>query len=59
MDKTERLAIRIDPALQAQLRSVCAERDVKVAQAIREGIRLWLERDGHRARAQRKARRWT
>ena len=43
MDKSERLAIRIDPALKARLRVLCAERDVPEAQAVREGLRLWLD----------------
>ena len=54
MDKSERLAIRIDPALKARLRVVCAERDVPEAMAVREGIKLWLAREGHRARAEKR-----
>jgi hypothetical protein len=55
MNKSERLASRIDPKLKERLRSVCAERDVPEAQAIREGIKLWLVRESHRARAERRA----
>ncbi len=54
MDKSDRLAIRISPELKEQLRLVCADRDIPEAQALREGIRLWLDREGNRARAQRK-----
>ena len=54
MDKSERLAIRIDPALKDRLRAVCAERDVPEAMAIREGIKLWLVREGQRARAEKR-----
>ena len=43
MDKSDRLAVRISPELKEQLRLVCADRDIPEAQAIREGIRLWME----------------
>ena len=46
MDKSDRLAIRISPELKEQLRLVCADRDIPEAQAIREGIRMWLEAKG-------------
>ena len=49
MDKSDRLAIRISPKLKEQLRLVCADRDIPEAQAIREGIRLWLEAKGVKA----------
>ena len=54
MEKSERLAIRIDPDLKARFRTVCAARDVPEAQAIREGIKLWLAREGHRASAEKR-----
>ena len=54
MDKSERLAIRIDPELKARLRTVCAERDVPEAQAVREGVKLWLARESNRARAEKR-----
>ena len=40
---------RISLELKEQLRLVCAERDIPEAQAIREGIRLWLEAKGVKA----------
>jgi hypothetical protein len=51
MDKSERLAIRIDPELKARLRAACAKRDVPEAHAVRESVRLWLDREAHRDRA--------
>ena len=55
MSKSERLAIRIDPVLKARLRVVCAGRDIPEAQAIREGIKLWLAREAKRASAEGRA----
>ena len=54
MEKSDRLGIRIGPELKERLRVVCADRDVPESQAVREGIRLWLDREGGRARARRK-----
>ncbi len=54
MDKADRLAIRISPELKERLRLVCVDRDIPEAQAIREGIRMWLDRDGGRARVVKK-----
>ena len=54
MDKSVRVNFRINPELRERLLTVCADRDIPEAQALREGIRLWLDREGNRARAQRK-----